>query len=152
MIIAEKTTVDRSEGNVSSKPIPVPTPETLPFWEAARRGELWIQRCVTTGRPFFYPRRYSPFVTGGETEWFQASGKARLFSYIIDERPPEPFGPKNVIAVVELDEGPRMMTNIVEVEPEPEKLILDMPLEVVFEPRGDWAVPLFRPARPGVAR
>jgi uncharacterized protein len=144
--------VDRSVGIVASKPVPCPTPETRQFWEGARRGELWLQRCVTTGRPFFYPRRYSPYLTGGETEWFQASGRARLHSYIIDERPPEAFGPgKNVIAVVELDEGPRMMTNIVDVVPDPEHLVLDMRLEVVFEPRGDWAVPLFRPALGEVA-
>ena len=130
----------------SAKPAPEPTEETARYWEGARRGELWLQRCVTTGRAFFYPRRYSPFVTGGDTEWFRASGRGRLFSYIIDHRPPAAFGPgPNIIAVVELAEGPRMMTNLIDVEPDPDRLVLDMDLEVAFEPRGDWAVPVFRP-------
>jgi uncharacterized protein len=131
---------------MSEKPVPVPTPEALPFWEHAREGELWIQRCVTTGTPFFYPRTYSPFVTGGPVEWFRTSGTATLFSYIIDQRPPKGFDVPNPIAVVTLTEGPRMMTNIVGIEPTPENLVLDMPLVVDFEPRGDWSVPVFRPA------
>jgi uncharacterized protein len=131
---------------MTDKPIPVPTPEALPFWEAARRHELWIQRCRTTGRAFFYPRTYSPYVTGGDVEWFRASGRGRLYSFIIDHRPPPGFPVPNPIAVVELDEGPRMMTTIVGVEPTPENLVLDMDLEVDFEERGDWSVPVFRPA------
>lgn len=134
----------------TTKPVPRPTPETEPYWNAARRGELWIQRCVSTGKAFFYPRRYSPFVSGGPTEWFQASGRARLHSYIIDFRPAEAFGPEpNIIAVAELEEGPRMMTNLIDVEPDPDLLVLDMDLEVAFEPRGDWAVPVFRPVEGG---
>lgn len=132
---------------MTDKPMPEPTPEALFFWERATAGELWIQRCTTTGKAFFYPRTYSPFVTGGPVEWFRASGDASLYSYIIDHRPPPGFGPgPNPIAVVELAEGPRMMTSLVDVDPVPEELILDMPLRVDFEERGDWAVPVFRPA------
>ncbi|MGH3247948.1 MAG: Zn-ribbon domain-containing OB-fold protein [Trebonia sp.] len=129
-----------------AKPSPKPSAESAPFWAAANRGELMIQRCVTTGRYFFYPRTYSPFVTGGAAEWVQVSGRAKLYSYIIDFRPPPAFGPgPNVIAVVELAEGPRMMTNLVGVEPDPEKLPLDMELAVEFDQRGEQAVPVFRP-------
>lgn len=135
------------------KPVPQPRAEARPFWEGANRSELWIQRCDTTGRAFFYPRTYSPFVTGGSVSWFRASGRARLFSYIIDHRPPPGFGPgPHVIAVVELEEGPRMMTNLVGVEPDPDQLELDMPLTVQFEKRGDWAVPVFGPAGDGEGR
>src|SRR5690606_18935695 len=95
-----------------------------------------------------YPRTYSPFVTGGATEWVQVSGRATLYSYIIDHRPPPAFGPgPNVIAVVELEEGPRMMTNLVDVPADPDSLPLDMPLEVCFEVRGDRKVPVFRPRK-----
>jgi hypothetical protein len=129
------------------KPSPKPSAESAPFWAAANRGELVIQRCVTTGRYFFYPRTYSPFVTGGDTEWVKVSGQAKLYSYIIDYRPPPAFGPgPNVIAVVELAEGPRMMTNLVGVEPDPTMLPLDMELTVEFDQRGEQAVPVFRPA------
>lgn len=135
---------------MTDKPVPVPTPEALPFWTAAQRGELWIQRCVTTGQPFFYPRTYSPFVTGGEVEWFRASGRATLYSYIIDHHPPAGFDTPNPIAVVQLAEGPRMMTTIVGLDPTPENLVLDMDLVVDFEPRGDWQLPVFRPATESV--
>jgi uncharacterized OB-fold protein len=131
---------------MAEKPVPEPTPEARFFWERAKAGELWIQRCSTTGKAFFYPRTYSPFVRGGPVEWFHATGNASLYSYIIDHRPPPGFGPgPNPIAVVELAEGPRMMTSLVGVEPVPEALSLDMSLQVDFEPRGEWAVPVFRP-------
>jgi uncharacterized OB-fold protein len=74
-----------------------------------------------------------------------ASGKATLYSYVINHREMPGFPSPYSIAVVELDEGPRMMTNIVECEQTPEALVLDMPVEVIFEDVGDMSVPLFRP-------
>lgn len=129
-------------------PLPEPTPETQRYWDGALAGELWIQRCVTTGRNFFYPRAYSPFVTGGPVEWVKASGKATLYSYNIVHRPAPGFQDRApyALAVVQLEEGPRMMTNIVGVENTPENLVLDMPLQVTFERRGDMALPVFEPA------
>ena len=77
-----------------------------------------------------------------------ASGKAKLYSYVIHHRPVPGFTPPYAIAVVELDEGPRMMTNIVECPQTPEALVLDMPVEVVFEPQTDTiTLPLFRPVK-----
>jgi uncharacterized OB-fold protein len=133
---------------VPDKPAPKPTPESKPYWDGANSGELWIQKCVTTGRHFFPPRRYSPFAVGGETEWVQASGRGTLYSYVINHRPAPGFaddGPY-AIAVVELEEGPRLMTNIVGTEITPEQLVLDMPLQVQFEARGEQQVPVFAPA------
>lgn len=78
----------------------------------------------------------------------RASGEASLYSYVINHRPAPGFeddGPY-VIAVVELAEGPRMMTNIVGIEPDPDKLVLDMPLRVTFTQRGDMSLPVFEPA------
>ena len=78
----------------------------------------------------------------------KASGKATLYSYVIHHRPVPGFTPPYAIAVVELEEGPRMMTNIVDCPQTPEALVLDMPLEVVFEPQTDSiSLPLFRPAK-----
>jgi hypothetical protein len=77
---------------------------------------------------------------------FRASGRATLYSYVIHHRPAPGFVPPYSIAVVQLEEGPRMMTNIVEVEQTPEALQLDMPLEVVFQRIDDEiSLPLFRP-------
>ncbi|MDT3446813.1 OB-fold domain-containing protein [Pseudofrankia sp. BMG5.37] len=131
-----------------SKPLPRPTPETQRFWDGAAAGELWIQRCVTTGKYFFYPRDYSPFVTGGAVEWVKASGNATLYSYNIVHRPAPGFEDRApyALAVVELEEGPRMMTNIVGIENTPENLILDMALRVTFEQRDGMALPVFEPA------
>ena len=78
----------------------------------------------------------------------KASGKAKLHSYVIHHRKVPGFTPPYAIAVVELPEGPRMMTNIVDCPQTPEALVLDMPLEVVFEPMDDQiTLPFFRPAR-----
>lgn len=134
---------------MSGKPVPVPTPDTARFWEGATAGELWIQRCTGCGRPYFYPRACCPFCSSREVEWFRASGRATLYSYVINQRPAPGWDGPYVIAVVQLEEGPRMLTNLVGVEPDPQHLELDMPLEVTFEPRGDVAVPLFRPAAEG---
>jgi uncharacterized OB-fold protein len=90
-------------------------------------------------------------------EWFEASGRGRLHTYVIAHRPAAGFedAVPYVIAIVELEEGPRMMSNVVGVEPTPENLPVDMPLEVTWEDleyeRRDGrkerlGLPLFRPA------
>lgn len=130
------------------KPVPKSTPETQPFWDGTAAGELRIQRCLSCTRHYFYPRPSCPNCGSAEVEWVRASGRATLYSYVINHRPAPGFeedGPY-AIAVVLLEEGVRMMTNIVGVEITPENLPLDMELKVVFEKRGDMSVPLFEPA------
>jgi uncharacterized OB-fold protein len=131
-----------------AKPIPVPTPETQPFWDGCAVGELRIQRCVDCGQPYFYPRPVCPSCGSTNVEWFTASGDATLYSYVINHRPAPGFEDEApyAIAVVQLAEGPRMMTNIVGVPNTPEELVLDMPLRVTFEDRGEIRLPQFRPA------
>jgi uncharacterized OB-fold protein len=126
--------------------VPKPTPETAPYWDAAREGVLRIQRCKSCGRHYFYPRSFCRYCTSVNVEWTDVSGRARLVSYIINHRPLPPFASVSpVIALVELDEGPCMMTNIVGIEPSPENLPLDMRLKVAFEQRGDMTLPVFQP-------
>jgi uncharacterized OB-fold protein len=130
-----------------SKPAPVPTPETQAFWDGARERRLRIQRCLECGRYYFYPRPVCPHCGSTKVEWVDASGRASLYSYVINHRPApgwEEDGPY-AIAVVELEEGPRMMASIAGLEPTPEALVLDMALTVDFEPRGDYMLPIFRP-------
>ncbi|HYK26964.1 MAG TPA: Zn-ribbon domain-containing OB-fold protein [Streptosporangiaceae bacterium] len=132
----------------SMKAIPEPTPETQPFWDGCARGELRLQRCLDCGNPYFYPRPVCPACGSTNVEWFTASGQATLYSYVINHRPARGFendGPY-AIAVVQLAEGPRMMTNIVGIPNTPEDLILDMELQVTFEQRGGINIPLFAPA------
>ena len=109
---------------MTGKPVPVPTPETQPFWDGCAAGELRIQRCADCGRPYFYPRPVCPACGSRNVEWFTASGRATLYSYVINHRPAPGFedDAPYAIAVVELDEGPRMMTSIVGLPATPEAL------------------------------
>ena len=90
---------------MTGKPVPVPTPETQPFWDGCAAGELRIQRCADCGRPYFYPRPVCPACGSRNVEWFTASGRATLYSYVINHRPAPGFedDAPYAIAVVELD-------------------------------------------------
>ncbi len=127
-------------------PTPLPTPDTAPYWEGAAAGELRIQQCTSCTEYYFYPRPFCPRCGSAEVEWRVTSGRATLISYVINHRTFPPEDAPQVIALVRLDEGPQMMSNIVGVEPLPENLPLDMPLRVTFEQRGEYAIPMFTPA------
>jgi uncharacterized protein len=131
-----------------SKGVPRATPETQPFWDATAAGELRLQRCLPCDSFFFPPRLFCPECLSDEVAWEAVSGKGTLHTYLITHRPAPGFqdqGPY-AIAVVQLDEGPRMMANIVGIENTPENLVLDMPLEVTFETRGDMQLPVWQPS------
>jgi hypothetical protein len=131
--------------------LPIPTPETRPYWEAAKRHVLLIQRCSDCREVYFYPRPLCPRCMSSRVEWVEASGKGKLHSFVINHRPPRHLPKKEpiIIAIVELDEGPRMMTNLVGVEPDPVKLCCDARVEVVFEDLSEEiALPMFRLAKP----
>ena len=126
---------------------PRPTPETQHFWDGTKQHKLLLQRCTQCDAVFFPPRAFCPGTNCTDIEVFEASGKAVLWSYMINQRPHPSFESPYAIAVVKLEEGPTMMTNIVECEQTPEALQLDMALEVVFEKvNDDITVPLFKPA------
>jgi uncharacterized protein len=127
---------------------PKPTPETRHFWDGTKAGKLLLQRCGDTGKLYFPPRPFSPFTGTRNVEVVEASGRATLYSYVIHHRPVPGFTPPYAIAVVQLEEGPRLMTNIIDCEQTPEALVLDMPLQVAFEAMDEEiTLPLFRPAR-----
>lgn len=128
---------------------PKPTPETQHFWDGTKLGELRLQRCDACDHVYFPPRPFCPACASRKVSVFPASGKATLYSYVINHRPPAPgFTPPYAIAVVTLEEGPRMMTNIADCPQTPEALVLDMPLKVTFEKLDDAiTLPLFAPAK-----
>ncbi|ABM58670.1 Zn-ribbon domain-containing OB-fold protein [Verminephrobacter eiseniae] len=136
------------------KPVPVPTPVTQPFWDGTRAGELRLQQCKACLRHVMYPRLRCPQCGAAGMHWIRATGRGRLYSYVINHfaAPGWEGETPYVIAVVELEEGPRMLSNLVGVAPRPECLTLDMPLEVVFEGRGDQTLPMFKPAPARVPR
>jgi len=127
---------------------PKPTPETRHFWEGTRLNELRLQRCDACAHVYFPPRPFCSACGGRKVSVFKASGRGKLYSYVIHHRPVPGFTPPYSIAVVELEEGPRMMTNIVGCPQTPEALELDMKLEVSFQKLDDEiTLPLFRPAK-----
>jgi uncharacterized OB-fold protein len=132
--------------------LPQPTPETQHFWDGCRVGELRLQRCQACAKSYFPPRAFCPVCASRQVEVYPASGRATLYSYVINHRPRPDLGTEpHSIAVVELEEGPRMMTNIVDCPQTPEALELDMPLEVTFQDFGAIVLPMFRPAMAGSA-
>lgn len=132
----------------SAKPVPEISPDSRPYWEAAQRGELLIQRCRGTGRAFLYPRRWSPFDYSAEPAWEKASGRGTVYSYsIVHQAPYAAFKDDcpYVLAIVELQEGPRMMANILHCPPE--SVHIGMAVKLCFETRaGGFRIPQFEPA------
>ena len=127
--------------------LPQPTPETQHFWDGCKAGELRLQRCTDCQTAYFPPRPFCPKCASRDVEVFKATGRGFLYSYVINHRPrPDLATEPHSIAVVQLDEGPRMMTNIVGCPQTPEALKLDMPVEVTFESFSDEiSLPFFQP-------
>lgn len=103
--------------------------ESAPFFEAAREGRFLLRRSVTTKRAHWYPRAQCPF-DGSETEWFEASGDADIFSFTII-----PGAQPYVVAYVTLAEGPRMLTNLVDCDPA--TLSIGQKLRIVWRETSD---------------
>lgn len=98
------------------RPIPHPDPATAPYWRAAREHRLSMPKCTACGQIHFYPRALCPHCGNAEFEWPTLSGKGAVYSFTIVQRAPSPaFEPQvpYVVAIVALDEGPHLMTNIV---------------------------------------
>jgi len=127
---------------------PKPTPETQHFWDGTKQNRLLLQRCSDCNHTYFPPRPFCPACASKKVVVVPASGKATLYSYVISQRPAPGMIPPFSIAVVTLEEGPQMMTNVVDCPQTPEALVLDMPLEVTFQPLNeDITLPLFQPAK-----
>lgn len=122
---------------------PRATPETQAYWDATAAGRLDLPSCRPCDQVFFYPRSSCPQCGSTDLDWVTCSGRGLLHTYVVSHRPAPGFPVPTVIAVVELEEGPRMMTNLVDADPE--TLELDMPVEVRFEKRAGAAVPVFVP-------
>ena len=125
------------------KPLPVLDDLSRPYWEAARKGTLLLQRCVTCGKHQFYPRPFCLACSGSDLEWIEATGTGRLHTFAVVRRTADPIFADDVpyvFAVVELSEGPRLTVNVVDTPLE--SLRCDMPVRIVFtEVDGDTVVP-----------
>ena len=127
--------------------LPRPTPETAPFWAGCREQKLLVQRCNDCGHNQFYPRILCTVCASDQVDWVAATGRGKVKSFTIVRRPvtaayadDTPY----VIALIELDEGPTMMSNVVQCDVDAVRI--GMPVAVSFEAwSDDITMPLFRP-------
>jgi len=133
------------------KPVPVPDLITRGFWEGANNGEFRIQRCPRCRHFQFYPRAWCTTCTSLELEWHVASGIGSIYSFTVIRRHTSPAWAAllpYVVAVVELEEGPRLMTNIIDCDPE--SVFVGMPVRVqLTQITPEIALPLFKPIESG---
>lgn len=129
------------------RPVPDVTPETAPFWEGAAEEKFLLRHCEDCGLTYYYPRNVCPDCLSGNLTWHEAAGTGRIYSYTVLNHVsgwPEDRLPV-VHAHVELDEGPRVITNIVDCDPE--ELAIDDRVAVQFVPTEteSVAIPVFAP-------
>lgn len=115
------------------RPVPTPNPGTAPYWRAARAGLLMLPQCLACGKFHSYPRSRCPFCASTRLEWKPCSGRGHLYSYTeVFRAPSKAFAADvpYVVAVVELEEGPHLMTRLAEKTGE---IRVGQPVTVAFE-------------------
>jgi hypothetical protein len=132
----------------SSKPLPRIDEENKWFWEACRRHELYVEKCRACGTVRFYPRALCPECLSTDTEYLRCSGRGRVHTFTVTHQNQAPGFREElpyVMAYVELDEGPRLLTNVV--GSKPEEVQIGMPVVVEFEDvESEISLPKFRKA------
>jgi uncharacterized OB-fold protein len=138
---------------VSEKVLPAPAPFVLPevktFWDATAEGKLLLPKCAECGTVIWFPRPFCPNCASTSVEWIQASGRGTVYSFTVNRRGVADMSAyrnagEYVLAYVELEEGPRMMTNIVDCDPN--SVRIGQKVELVFHDTGEGtALARFRP-------
>ena len=130
------------------KPLPGVDEDTKPFWDYCKQHELRVQKCSSCGKLRYPVSTICPSCLHMESEWVQLSGKGQVFSFIIVRRRYHPGFAADIpytVAIVETEEGLRMLSNIIGCDPQ--AVQINMPVEVVFEDVSpEFALPKFRPA------
>ena len=130
------------------KPIPQVNPDTQPFWDGCKEHELRFQKCLDCGRVRWPPAMVCSECHSAQTEWITAGGKGIVYTYAVYHRAFHPAFKDDlpyVSAVVELEEGPHLLTNIIGCKPD--AVQCDMPVEVSWEDVTDeFCLPKFKPA------
>ncbi len=129
------------------KPVPQVNPVAKPFWDATRENRLVVQKCDSCGEYIFYPRQLCPHCHSQELGWAEVSGRGSVYSYtVVKSNSPSYFlaDIPYVVAIIQLDEGVRMLSNVVDCDPD--DVCCDMPVEVIFEKLDDeFTLPKFKP-------
>jgi len=131
------------------KPLPEVQPWSKAFWTASKQHKLLVQECQECNSKIFYPRKLCPECWSSNLAWSEASGKGKIFSFTLTMAGVEKKFQENlpyVLALVDLKEDVRMMTNIVECKPEDVRIGMDV--EVVFEEVSEeFSLPKWRPVK-----
>lgn len=131
-----------------NKPLPTISGETKPYWDHCRRGQLLVQKCDSCGEYQFYPRGICANCWSNDIQWITSSGKGTVWTFTVTYQNGTPGFAEDVpyvLALVELEEGVRMFTNIVECDPR--SVTIGMPVEVTFvQATNQISVPYFKPA------
>jgi hypothetical protein len=139
-------TIEGLRDTLSARALPAPDNASLHYWQSAADGKLVLQRCVDCGAYQFYPRALCAACTG-ETEWVEASGRGTLYTFtVIRQNRSEAFAGLSpyAVGIIELDEGVRMMSNIVDCDVD--QLEVGMALEVLLlTAADDVGLPFWRP-------
>lgn len=121
-------------------PAPLIDPESKPYWDAAVLGKLMIKYCSSCRQYFHYPRSLCPFCSSAQTQWREASGQGEIYSFSTLRRVSEPY----TVAYVTLEEGPKVLTNIVDCDFD--KLQIGQKVHLAFKRTAQGAsIPVFRP-------
>ncbi|MBI3785032.1 MAG: Zn-ribbon domain-containing OB-fold protein [Deltaproteobacteria bacterium] len=134
-----------------AKPLPRIDEESKGFWEAGQRHQLYVQRCRACSAFRYYPRALCPSCLSDDTEWVLSSGRGTVYTYTVTYQNQAPGFRDElpyVLAYVELEEGVRLLTNIVGCRPE--EVRIGLPVEVTFEDvTPEVTLPKFKPGAPG---
>ena len=131
---------------MSARPLPFVTHDSETFWEGCSRDELLVQFCRSCGQPQWYPRARCRYCYGYELEWKRSQGKGEIYSFSVVRRGvPETFREliPYVVALVDLEEGIRMMTHVVNCDPS--SVTIGMPVTVEFREEEGFKLPVFAP-------
>ena len=132
-----------------TRPLPETQPWSVKFWEGTKDGKLLVQHCKDCNANIFYPRKVCPECWSKNLDWIEASGKAKVYMFSTAYDMVEPKFAEDLpytVAYVDLEEGVRMMTRIVECNPE--DIYIGMDIEVVFHKlNDDFYLPYFKPAK-----
>jgi uncharacterized protein len=140
---------EQTQAKKYSKPLPHLDEENRPWWEALKRHELYIQKCGGCGDTRYYPRALCTNCMSAKIEWIKCSGRGKVYTFTATYQNQTPGFRESlpyIMAYVELDEGLKMLTNIIDCPPEQVKI--GMPVEVVYEDvTPEVTLAKFRPAR-----
>jgi len=131
------------------KPLPQPNPDTKPFWDGCRKHELRFQKCRNCSHVRWPPSIICPMCYTQDTEWIRAGGRGKIYTFVVYHQAFHKAFENDlpyVTAIIELEEGPRLLSNIVGCRPQDVRC--GMPVEVTWEDiNEEFSLPKFKPIR-----